>query len=169
MTRGRVRDMTLTEFLLARIAEDEEPTFELVPYECDPGCCAPAGWVGHRCLICETPAEYGGTVAAITDVACEHEERVHRRSRALAECEAKRRIVERYATCIAENERNTADLAAFEAAGGSEFDEPDPALYTPIDTTRSTSPFETAGLAFACQSLSAAYADHPDYDPDWRP
>src|SRR3954453_16025846 len=72
---------TLSDFLLARVAEDEAPTFELVPYKCDPGCCAPAGWVGHRCLICGTPAEYGGAVAAITDIAREHEERVHRRSR----------------------------------------------------------------------------------------
>lgn len=51
--------MRLDEFLLARIAEDEAPTWELVPYSCEPGCCAPAGWVGHRCLICGTE-EFGG-------------------------------------------------------------------------------------------------------------
>lgn len=84
--------MNLTEFLLARIAEDEAPTWELVPYRCKPGCCAPAGWVGHRCLICGTE-EFGGTVDAITETATEHDERIHHRSRVLAECDAKRRIV----------------------------------------------------------------------------
>jgi hypothetical protein len=85
-----------------------------------------------------------------------------------AECEAKRRIVERYSTCLAENERNTADHEAFVAAGGSEFDEPDPVFYTPIDRTRTTDPFEAAGLAFAVQALALPYADHPDYRDEWR-
>ena len=84
---------TLTEFLRARIAEDEAPTFELVPYRCLPGHCAPAGWVGHHCLICDDGTIYGGTVKAITESAREHEERFHRRARVLAECESKRRIV----------------------------------------------------------------------------
>jgi hypothetical protein len=84
--------MTLSEFLLARIAEDEVSTWELIPYRCEPDCCAPAGWVGHRCLICRTE-EFGGMVQAISDIASDHDERIHRRSRVLAECEAKRRIV----------------------------------------------------------------------------
>ncbi len=86
--------MTPTEFLLARIAEDEAQTWQLTPYDCPPGCCAPAGWVGHSCTICDEGTSYGGTVAAITEIAIEHAERVHRRTRVLAECEAKRRIVE---------------------------------------------------------------------------
>ena len=85
--------LTLTDFLLARIAEDEAPTWKLIPYACPPGCCAPEGWVGHRCLICDEES-YGGTVEAITEIAEEHAEKVHRRARVLAECEAKRRIVE---------------------------------------------------------------------------
>ena len=84
--------MTLTEFLMARIAEDESETFKLPPYRCEPGCCAPAGWAGHQCLICGTE-EYGGTVEAMTQIAREHEESIHRRSRVLADCEAKRRIL----------------------------------------------------------------------------
>ena len=84
--------MTLTDFLLARIAEDEAPTWKLIPYACPPGCCAPEGWVGHRCLICDEES-YGGTVEAITEIAEEHAEKVHRRARVLAECEAKRAVV----------------------------------------------------------------------------
>lgn len=87
--------MTLTEFLLARIAEDEAPTWTLVPYQCKPGCCAPVGWVGSKCRFCDPAPVYGGTVAAITQLAQEHAEDVHEWSRRLAECEAKRRIVER--------------------------------------------------------------------------
>lgn len=84
--------MSLTESLLAWIAEDEAETFQLVPYDCEPNCCAPAGWVGHRCLICGT-TEFGGTVSAITEVAREHAEKIHRRPRVLAECEAKRQAI----------------------------------------------------------------------------
>ena len=86
--------MTLTEFLLARIAEDEELAWNLIPYDCPPNCCAPEGWVGHACFICGT-REFGGTREAIEEIAREHDEKIHHRSRVLAECEAKRRIVER--------------------------------------------------------------------------
>lgn len=89
MTAGA---LTLTDFLLARIAEDERPTYELPPYDCPPDCCAPAGWVGHTCLICDT-TEFGGTVAAMTQVAQEHERDIHARARVLAECKARRAIV----------------------------------------------------------------------------
>jgi len=85
--------MTLTEFLFARFAEEEQPTWKLVPYDCPPGCCAPAGWVGSQCRYCDAAPVYGGTVAAITRSAEEHAEAFHQRSRVLAECDAKRQMV----------------------------------------------------------------------------
>lgn len=117
--------MTLTDFLLARIADDEAPTFEIVP---DPG---NPGYVGHACLICDAGPSFGGTVEAITEIAEEHAEQIHQRSRVLAECAAKRRIVEmgKWAT-------------------------------TP-----------TAAMCYGnvILTLAAVYADHPDYDEEWRP
>jgi len=82
----------LAAWLLDAIAEGEAPTFELVPYSCEPGCCAPAGWVGHRCFVCGT-TEFGGTVEAITDIARDHEDRIHAHARVLAECAAKRAVI----------------------------------------------------------------------------
>lgn len=94
----------LTAFVLRGIEGDEAPTYELVPYACEPGCCAPAGWVGSRCLICDDGVSYGGTVQAMTESAKEHAERIHRRSRTLAECRAKRAILETYALSAEESE-----------------------------------------------------------------
>lgn len=62
----------------------EAPTYRLVPYRCEPGCCAPAGWVGRECFICDDGVIYGGTVEAITQSAEEHAEQIHQRSKWLA-------------------------------------------------------------------------------------
>jgi len=137
--------VTLTDFLLARIAEDEAPTYELVPYGCPQGCCAPAGWVGSRCLICGTGPEYGGTAEAITATCQEHEERVHRRSRVLAECAAKRAIVDSRAT-FERGRSAEREIGMKLTMGGC-----------------------VAGIDVALKFLALPYADHPDYDEAWRP
>lgn len=95
--------MTLTEFLLARIAEDEA----------DPDC----GGVG----------EYAG---------CDRWS-----ERRLAECEAKRRIVEDYI-----------DHCATYRAAPTPFGEG-----------------ERFGLLLALARLVDAHTDHPDYLPEWKP
>ncbi|MGZ4524215.1 MAG: DUF6221 family protein, partial [Mycobacteriaceae bacterium] len=61
----------------------------------------------------------------------------HDPARVLAECEAKRRIVERYRVC----EPN--------------YDE--------------GNRLETRVLDWTMRLLALPYADHPDYDPAWRP
>jgi hypothetical protein len=61
-------------------------------------------------------------------------------ARVLAECEAKRRIVERYLDTKAEAERHDNEYAA-----------------------------EWLGLETALEILTLPYADHPDYREDWRP
>lgn len=88
--------MELAEFLLERLAEDEAPTWTLGPYECEPGCCAPEGWVGSQCRYCDPAPVYGGTVEAITRIAEEHAEEIHQWSRVLARCAADRLIVEEH-------------------------------------------------------------------------
>lgn len=87
--------LTITAFILDRVSDLEAPTFELLPYTCEPGCCAPAGWVGHHCLTCGTK-EFGGHPESMRESAEEHAEKIHARSRILATCKAHRAIVERY-------------------------------------------------------------------------
>lgn len=137
--------MTLIEFLLARIQEDERLTWQLVPYDCEPGCCAPAGWVGHHCRICGDTT-YGGTVEAITEVAQDHAERVHQRTRWLTECAAKRRI-------IAHAEDEVSPMAAqIEQEWGMS----------------GMMPLESDEGVYILQVLAMPFVSHPDYQPEWK-
>jgi hypothetical protein len=106
----------LAEFLLTRIAEDGAVA-DRWPEEVEPGT-----WVDDRGHPIWAP-----------------------RSRVLAECEAKRRIVERY--------RHEADVTARTPASG---------LKTPQEA-------RSGALGEACLLLALPYADHPDYRPEWRP
>lgn len=72
---------TLTDFLLARIAEDEAPSWRLVPYA--------------------RPLTYGGTPEAIEEIAREHAETMRQRTRVLAQCAAFRAIVDRSSKPVA--------------------------------------------------------------------
>lgn len=139
----------IVDFLLARIAEDEMPTWELVSYSCEPGCCAPAGYVGHKCLICGDTT-YGGTVEFITEICQDHDEKIHRRSRMLAECAAKRKIIEDHG--YVHEVINWADGSSGDAwcrTCGSVDDSP---VEWPCRTLR---------------ALAAVYADHADYQQEW--
>ncbi|WP_436702429.1 DUF6221 family protein [Nocardioides sp. BYT-33-1] len=113
--------MTITEFLLARIAEDE---LEVGPADPDEGA-GPNG-IGW--------AEVG----ALSEVL------MARPSRMLAECEAKRRIVE-LAQSVDGEERYAAEVI-----GGVDGNT--------VDT-------DGAGIL---RALASVYADHPDFDPTWQ-
>lgn len=122
--------MTLTEFLLARIAEEEAVAREVaekvmpdergraVYYEQATGSAAEIIWDVDY-------AQGGYTITA---------------ARVLAECEAKRRIVEQYDAI----ERLQENLD-YDTRGA----------YESIELT--------------VQYLALPYADHPDYDEAWRP
>jgi hypothetical protein len=138
--------MTLVEFLTARLDRDEAPTWTLSPYACEPGCCAPAGWVGSQCRYCDPSPVYGGTVEAITSSAEEHAETIHQRSRALRDVEAKRRIVE-------EHEH---ELSGDEAGCWTCHEDRDYGLIE-------------SGWCPTLRLLALPYADHEDYDETWRP
>jgi hypothetical protein len=108
---------SLTEFLLARIAEDEEVARQ-------PDLMWPSSWTAkfrdYEALRETKPRDYAvGRYCTQFDPA-----------RVLAECEAKRRIVEEL----------TEDCA---------WD-------------------GTLGAQSILQLLAAPYADHPDFDQDWR-
>lgn len=149
----------LAEFLLARLAEAEAPTFELVPYECPPGCCAPAGWTGHQCLICEGGPSFGGTVEAVTEMARDHEERVHNRRWVLADAVTKRRIIGEHSPVTLYSDGTHADsVRVCKSCGGS-------------DAYFERSHLPAMGAAkYPCLTLrllAAPFADHPDYRQDW--
>lgn len=129
--------MDLAEFLLARIAEDELTRDEIhrtAPFECDVVFNARVdptfGWT----CTCGVPA------------------------RVLAECEAKRRIVEHcrptYAVLYRESERLLAhafDQDQMQTVASSD-------LMWPHDGAEPT-----------LRTLATVYADHPDYREEWRP
>ena len=143
--------MTLTEFLLARIAEDEAAAEAATagPWWYDPTKVnsvdrGEAVFAGKRGIRATTIASTGPAddLASMADAA--HIAR-HDPARVLAECEAKRRIVERHSG------------TNWGAAPGDPYpmmcDECQDALW-PCPTLR---------------LLSLPYADHPDYDEEWRP
>lgn len=84
--------MTLTEFLLARLEEDERGLDAPAFMEADS--VRGPGW-GDRgdCPICGK-YQFDGTESATEDAWYEHVDQAHQRTRVLAECEAKRRIVD---------------------------------------------------------------------------
>lgn len=137
--------MTITEFLLARIAEDEQAA----------QAASPGGWqfsgiasVAGGALYDETrrivdvvyeqPDDHDGSIvrhllSGEADANGAHIAR-HDPARVLAECEAKRRIVERF-----------------------------------MEAGREGSPdYELGyGLLFAVHAVAAVYASHPDYEEAW--
>jgi len=111
--------MTITEFLLARITEDEG-----------------AAW--------RVQAAYDDTSFwELTQVDPSFAEVLRSPPRLLAECEAKRRIIERYADCV------------------SRQSEPD---YSTTEALIQSSEYEDWTLL----ALASVYADHDDYREEWR-
>jgi hypothetical protein len=114
--------VTLTEFLLARIAEDEAVALEA--RDAPRPSYATAWYTGA-----EVPLPLGiGLIKTMSP------------ARVLAECEAKRRIVGDFT-----GERLDADYndCGDECVGNA--------------------------LHWVLRALALPYADHPDYDPAWRP
>lgn len=136
--------MTLTEFLLARIAEDEGrldlPDAEVVLNSSGEVSHRGDGWVSRGdCPVCGA-YQYDGTEEVTEEAWWEHAETIHQRSRLLAECEAKRRIVKEHGP----NEWGLCGVHVF-------------------DDDEHRAPCQTLRL------LALPYVDHPDYDDAWRP
>ena len=148
-------DMTITEFLLARIDEDETVARAADGPDWSPGYerdGEPGKWRGIKAwLVCLRPDDPINSMA-VGDVllsgrqgATTHAVRFDP-ARALAECEAKRRIVEHHSRDADPEGDDMADTCAICSSSG-----PD-AQGWPCDTLR---------------YLAVVYADHPDYDPAW--
>ena len=110
--------VTLTEFLLARIAEDEDVARTAGP-----------DWISYQ-----KTADYGMDDDTAVHVVTFSPARV------LAECEAKRRIVDECRQCDQDN-------------------------FTPRTETWGY----REALRGSVQVLASVYADHPDYLPEWKP
>lgn len=146
-------DLGITEFLLARIAEDEA-AFSLPEWEPDcggdwtlsgPGFFAnywPDNTVSVSIYVGDTRVAESGIVSRGSRAECQAfaERWIRDHSRALAECRARRRIVEELRDFVTEFPESP------EFADG---------YY--------------AGLDRAVHLLAAAYIDHPDYREEWRP
>lgn len=136
--------MTITEFLLARIAEDEACASSVIPVG-RPMENGAARWaevgqaVGDRSGYVVT---YG-----VGSSQCRAHIARHDPARVLAECEAKRRIVARHTPETAIHaDHGGQDLITYCGHCGTILDDADcPDL----------------------RDLATSYADHPDYDPDW--
>lgn len=145
--------MTITEFLLARI-EEREARINYLP---DPEVVLNAhgnvsargdGWVTRGdCDLCGQYM-FDGNEVVTEEAWWRHREEAHERPYVLAECEAKRRIVEHYAD-LAQAWDTIADALddGFNEGGDDGEDE---------DV-----------LPLTLRLLALPYADHPDYDPAW--
>ena len=133
--------MTLTDFLLARIAEDEAAAHRF-----DADLAREFGTPAESLLSSElTLAGSGYMDYPVLTVDS---------TRVLAECEAKRRIVEKL-----ERRWDEADAAA---------EDPNLSVRERGSMNRMYSS-QATGLASAVRALAEVYADHPDYREEWRP
>jgi hypothetical protein len=159
--------MTLAEFLLARVAEDEaaartaimesyeeerwlRPNERGVVQVVDDGV-----WrTGDHAMDEARIDGIGITVYDEGGHTAEQARHIARwdPARVLADCEAKRRIVEEYAEAIAPNPN---------PYHGSNTG-------TPSDDGFYEGGWEDA-LKLACQCLALPYADHPEFREEWRP
>lgn len=137
--------MELTEFLLARIAEDEAVA---------------------RCTCAETGGACGGGFCDERCPTCRDGDRETRDWRPLAECEAKRRIValhREWPVLIQTEptmERVGADVDSMVYRASQEIQWATNREYVArFGTEPPTTPI--------LRALASIYADHPDFDPAW--
>lgn len=160
--------LTLTDFLLARIAEDEEAARAASPSPWSyPGIDSVSGGMIYDKtrtiggVYYEQPEDHDGRIvrhmlALEADANGRHIAR-HDPARVLAECEAKRQIVEAF-----EDERVRRDIY------NRSYDD---GLLTTNDDLRNrlASNAHCRGLEVAMLALALPYADHPDYRKEWKP
>jgi hypothetical protein len=145
--------MTLIEFLLARIAEDEAVAREVE-----------SAWVQNPALeVCNDVGEWRlpgitGTRRGVPYLTMDY-------PRVLTECEAKRRIMDELDTASRQHYTPFEEQwkwcpAARADIYGEEATQPE----GPCDCPASWSDYKRAPML---RLLALPYADHPDYRPDW--
>ena len=163
--------LTLTDFLLARIAEDEVVARK-IPHDgagwfVEPSPTHPDEWLvdSNPTLIC-----YSSPARDVQEHIARHDP-----VRVLAECEAKRQIVEAGGSECGERhwKRTDPDGWAEHVARMAEVGIR-PAAHWPDDYATACDGCAAAQSAdhdheWTLQVLATAYADHPDYRDEWRP
>lgn len=150
MAESTTQTLTLTEFLLARIAEEEAVVGDMPDWHCTDSARG-EGW-GSRgdCRICGAYM-FDGTENVTEEAYGEHLDEVHRRPRVLARCRADRAIVDLHPT-----------RTAYWWGGEAEVE---------VCDTCSTGPYaQDEDVEAPCptlRALASVYADHPDYQPEW--
>jgi hypothetical protein len=134
--------MTITEFLLARIAEDETNAKAAIAWVAG-GPTPYFGWYGAPGD--EVSKRFGGAKGHIVR---------HSPNRVLAECAAKRAIVGFY-----EYHRSNRDARRSPRARAAEDEK--------ASQDRRTQEARTRVADDAIRALAAVYVDHPDYRQDW--
>jgi len=152
----------LTDFLMARIAEDEALAREVKtadfpsPWTCD--VYAPSVTDDAFLRDADGGAIFESEWSATSDRRVVAHIARHDPTRVLAECEAKRRIV-----ALFEEERERRDIYNRDYDSGEyDFNENDL-------RARLASNAHCRGLEEAMLALALPYANHPDYDEAWRP
>jgi hypothetical protein len=133
---------TITEFLEARITEDEA-RFDLPEFVLEESAHG-YGW-GNRgyCPLCDS-YQFSGLESVTEEGWWAHAEDAHRMRQRLAECAAKRAIVEEHYWRSAEGQRGCG-LCNYNRDYG----------------------WEETGPCKTIRALAAVYADHPDYRREW--
>jgi hypothetical protein len=139
--------LTLTDFLLARIAEDEASAQRVMPY---------VEARGAQIVINLTRTETlpDGTRRSVSEMASPYDP-----ARVLAECAAKRAIVELHRIWLQEHEGVYLD------------GQPGPHGVEARCVICGTNGTYTTSASAGCETLgilALPYADHPDYRDEWR-
>jgi hypothetical protein len=155
--------MTLTDFLLARIAEDEADARLATGHRYITGQREKRSgvWVHDGSIAyADSPSE--DVVDWVYDEAWAHIAR-HDPARVLAECEAKRRIVEMHSKTATSWLNADGKLAYPDRAG---------VLYCELcsfhEQYEGFNDYEEPWPCPTLRILALPYADHPDFKPEWR-
>ena len=143
--------MKLTEFLLARIAEDEALAQVATPGQWD----RDSGWS----ITAPPPEDWSGPYVVVETKQRNDAEFIasHNPARVLAECEAKRNIVAH----LVDAERGVARAARLLAREGNDSRDAQEAEFA--------ADAKLDAVTCIAKHVAAVYADHPDFDEEWRP
>lgn len=159
--------MSITDFLLARVAEDAERVDNIPDWYCTDSARGD-GWGsrGSECDLCEQYM-FDGDEASTKEAWRDHMENRHDRTRVLAECAAKRSLIEIHAPIKVNYQKIKESLPPLDQRiYGWQMD---PNNFENIGEGQDCSVCSTCH-DYPCatvRALAAVYADHESYDPSW--
>lgn len=157
-------DLTLPDFILARVAVDEA-SVEVPEWYCTDSARGEAwGTRGDTCPLCDGYM-FEGTESATEDAWVHHLDDVHDRRRVLAQCAAYRRLVDLH--------KVNSEPTVWGSGAGPDSGKPTGGTTYWCWTCDYDRDYGyTGGPREGCETLRAlalVWADHPDYRQEWRP